>query len=128
MNTLKNYAPVITRIGLALVFLWFGVDQFLETANYVGYIPDSILQLIPIGTVTFVHLNGIFEIVFGTALLLGFYTRITALLLALHLLDILYVVWPGQIATRDFGLVVATTSIFFYGADIWSLDRYIESN
>ena len=123
----KAYAPVATRIALSLVFLWFGFDQALHTSDYIGYIPDSIVSLSGLSAGVLVHLNSVFELVFGSALLLGFFTRTAALLLALHLFDITFIVGFDQIGVRDFGLSMATLSVFLYGKDVLSLDRYITS-
>lgn len=125
MNKLKPFAPIVLRIGISLVFLWFAFDQFLNPMSYVGFIPQSILDLSPVSANVIVHLNALFEIIFGTALILGFYTRFAALLLALHLLDITYVVGFDGLGVRDFGLSIATLAVFMYGKDFFSLDRYV---
>jgi len=65
-----------------------------------------------LSAVTLVHLNGVFEIIFGTALLLGFFTQLSAFLLALHMLDITFTVGFDSIGVRDFGLSIATIVIF----------------
>ncbi len=125
MKYLQPFAPVVLRIGMALVFLWFGFDQFLHTSAWTGFIPDSMISISHLSATTLVYLNGVFELVFGTALLLGFYTRFVALLLALHLLDITYVVGYSSLGVRDFGLSIATISIWLNGKDFFSLDRYM---
>ncbi len=70
------------------------------------------------------HFNGAFEIIFGLCLLLGYFTQVTALFLALHMLDITFTVGYTSIGVRDFGLAVATISVFLYGSDMWCLDTY----
>ena len=35
----KNYATVIIRVSLALVLLWFGIDEIVNSENWFGYIP-----------------------------------------------------------------------------------------
>ncbi len=128
MEKLKPFAPVVIRIGMGIVFLWFGSDQFIHTSDWLGYIPQSISDMLPIGTATIVHLNAAFEIIFGLALFLGFYTRLAAFLLALHLLDITYIVGYSALGVRDFGLSIATISIWLYGNDFFSLDRYMSGS
>ena len=125
MNKLKPFAPVVLRIGLSLVFLWFAFDQFMNPNSYIAFIPQSILDMTHVSASLIIHLNALFEIVFGTALLLGFYTRTAALLLALHLFDITYVVGFGGLGVRDFGLSMGTLAVFMYGRDFLSLDRYV---
>ncbi|MDB5254356.1 MAG: hypothetical protein JWL80_422 [Parcubacteria group bacterium] len=120
---LQQLAPTVLRIGLALVFIWFGSQQLNSALNWTSYIPQSLIDITGFSSLTFVYFNGAFEVVFGLALLTGFFTRITALLLALHMFDIMYVVGYNEIGIRDFGLAVATLAIFLYGVDNYSLDR-----
>lgn len=128
MNTLKPYAPVIIRIGMGAVFLWFGFDQFIHTSDWLAYVPQSISDMLHIGAATLVHINGAFEIIFGLALTLGFYTRLAAFLLALHLLDITCIVGYSALGVRDFGLSLTTISVWLHGSDFFSLDRYLSED
>jgi len=124
---MKKFAPVVLRIGISLVFLWFGSQQLLHTAQWTALIPQSVMDMSHLTAVTLVHINGAFEIVFALALIIGFHIRITALLLALHILDIIYVVGYGQTGVRDFGIAIGTIAVFLYGMDGWSLDRYLSN-
>lgn len=119
----KKFSPLVVRIGLSLVFLWFGSQQLLHTEAWTGLIPKSILSISGMSALSFVYFNGIFEIVFSILLILGLFTRLAALLLALHLLNIIFVVGYSDIAVRDFGLAMAGISIFLSGADAWCLDK-----
>lgn len=123
---MKSYAPVVLRIGLALVFLWFGSQQLLHMAMWIGLIPKSLVSMTGFTASTFVHFNGSFEIVFGLCLLFGFFTRTVALLLALHMLDITYVVGYGATGTRDFGLSIAAIALFLFGMSKFSIDAWLE--
>jgi uncharacterized membrane protein YphA (DoxX/SURF4 family) len=120
------YAPVIVRIGLALVFLWFGSSQIIDTSFWGGFIPDWVVNLSHLSATTLVHFNAGFEIVFGLCLLAGYFTRVVAFFLALHLLDIMFTMGYTSIGVRDFGLSLAAISVFLNGADVWSLDTYLE--
>lgn len=121
---MKKYSSSVLRIGLALVFLWFGTQQIIDPSAWVGYIPEGIVGIFSLSALKLVYLNGLFEIVFASALLLGYFTRFSALLLALHMLDITYVVGFDAIGVRDFGLAIATVAIFMNGVDIFSLDYF----
>lgn len=123
---MKMYAPTVLRIGIAIVFLWFGMQQLLHTAMWIGLIPKSVIAISGLTAATLVHFNGSFEIVFGLCLLFGFFTRTTALLLALHMLDITYVVGYGATGVRDFGLSIGAISLFLYGIDSVSLDAWFQ--
>lgn len=124
--SMKKYAPTILRVGLSTVILWFGYQQIAHTSAWVGYLPDWTTAF-PIQASTLVYLNGLFEIVFGLLLLTGLYVRISALLLALHLFEITFTVGYTAVGVRDFGLSVALLSIFFYGADFFTLDRFFKN-
>ena len=99
-NKMKSSAPIILRIGLSLVFLWFGSQQLLYTSMWVGLIPEWVLSLSQLSAATWVLFNGAFEIVFGLCLLAGYFTRITALLLAFHLLGIIFTVGYNDIGEK----------------------------
>ncbi len=122
-DKMRLAAPVVIRIGLSLVFLWFGSQQLLDAPAWSGLIPQSLVEISEISATTFVYLNGIFEIVTSLLLLIGLFTRISALLLVLHLFNIIFIVGYNDIGVRDFGLAMAGLSIFLYGADTWCLDK-----
>lgn len=124
----SKYAPSVLRIGMAIVVLWFSTAQFINPSEWSAYVPDSAVNLLGVSSVTLVYLNAIFELVFGLMMLFGIYTRLSALLLSLHLFDIMYVVGYGQIGVRDFGLAIATLAVFLQGADILCLDYKNKEN
>ena len=116
LDKYKIYAPRIIRIGLAIVFLWFSINQIIAPNDWISYLPSWTNNL-GITQTTFVLMNAIFELIFGTLLLLGVGTRIVALLLGLHLLGITMSVGYNEIGVRDFGLTIATIGIGIYGSD-----------
>src|SRR3989344_4719251 len=117
---LKEYAPILTRIAISIVFLWFGINQIINPEHFMGYLPNFILS--STFAKTFIYLNGTFEIIFGTLLAIGFFTRTAALLLSIHLIGIIIGLGYNNIAVRDFGLMLITFSIFLGGKDKWCLD------
>ena len=124
MNKLPYFAPVVLRIGISLVILWFGVSQLIDATQWVAYVPDYVVSISHFSATTIVYLNGLFEVIFGSLLLLGFFTRTAALLLALHMLDITLTVGYDQTGVRDFAISIATIAIFLNGIDWLSLDRW----
>jgi uncharacterized membrane protein YphA (DoxX/SURF4 family) len=118
---MKAYAPKVLRIGIALVFLWFGVNQILSQDLWVGYVPDFVQSLTSawfgMSATTLVVINGAFEVVFGLCLLFGIYIRLSATLLALHMAGIVFSVGWSATGARDFGIAVATIAIALYGKE-----------
>lgn len=123
----KALGRAILRIGMALVFLWFGIDQIIEPNAWIGFIPEWVLGMVPLSATVFIYLNAAFEIVFGAALLFGLFTRFVAFLLFLHIADITLTVGFSAIGVRDFGLSVAMFTIFLNGGDFLSLDKFIKA-
>ena len=111
---------------MALVVLWFGVQQLLNPALWTGYLPAWTGSL-PLSAITFVLLNGWLECTLGLLLIAGFYTRAAAFILSLHLYGIALTLGYGAIGVRDFGLATALLSVFFYGKDAWSLDTFFSN-
>jgi len=124
MEKAKAFAPTFLRISMAAVIIWFGVQQVTDAVSWLGFLPSWTAAL-PISPVTLVHLNGAFEVVFGTLLLLGFYTRFVAFCLAVHVFDIAYTVGYSALGVRDVGLALGMTTIFLYGADAFTLDTFL---
>ncbi|MBI2548210.1 DoxX family membrane protein [Candidatus Woesearchaeota archaeon] len=136
-STYVSYAPMILRLGLSIVFLWFGITQLVNPESFLGYIPQWLyphpldmmhehpLQMfhqLPLTPHLIIMGNGIIEIILGGMLLLGLLTRIVALLLMGHLLVIMLGLGYNDIAVRDFGLFIATLSVFLHGPDQWCVD------
>ncbi|MEK6825968.1 MAG: DoxX family protein [Nanoarchaeota archaeon] len=115
----KNYAPMTARIGLSLVFLWFGFNQLMYPLNWIGWVPQGMTGMIDVYTLVFI--NGLFEIIFGALLLIGLFTRVASGLLALHLLGITFTIGFNEIGIRDLGLTLALVSVFLHGPDAWCL-------
>jgi uncharacterized membrane protein YphA (DoxX/SURF4 family) len=137
----KGYAPITVRMGVAIVFLWFGINQLINPESFLGYVPQwfyqhsaeivhnhpfQLLHNLPLGPHLLVMGNGVFETLFGSLLLLGVFTRLTSFLLSMHLLFIVIGLGYNDVAVRDFGLMLATFSVFLNGPDKASLDRQID--
>ena len=117
----KAWSAPVLRIGLALVVLWFGLNQIFDSATWMGYLPGFVFNL-PISAELFVLLNGIAEVVLGGLLLLGLFTRVASGLLFLHLFGISVSLGYNDVMIRDLGLSIAMLAVFFRGADAKTLD------
>lgn len=122
MRNLKEYSPTIIRITISLVFLWFGINQMFNHSYFIGYLPGWVGAL-PFEASTFLIINGVVETILGTLLLIGLFTRLTALILAVHLFGITLSLGYNDIAVRDLGLTLVTFAIFLYGPDRFTLDE-----
>ena len=119
---LEDYSPIILRIGISLVFLWFGLTNIFTPDNLVVYLPEFAFSL-SIQPTTIMLINGIFETIFGFLLLIGLFTRTSSFLLTIHLLIIALSLGYNDITIRDLGLAIATFAIFIHGKDKWCLDN-----
>ena len=123
----KVSAPVVLRLVFAFVFFYFGFAQLNNSNMWISYLPDWVGGL-PISATKFVLLNGWFEIVSATLLVLGAYVRPVALLLALHLFGIAASIGIDPTGVRDIGLAGATFAISLLGAGPFSVDEFINED
>lgn len=127
-ESLKKYSPITLRAGIAIIFLWFGFSQIKNPGSWIKMMPEYIQSIAPFSPNTLIYMNGAFEIVFASLLLLGLYTRLTSFLLSLYLLHIVTILGYGPTAMRDFALAVATFAIFLNGTDEFCLDNLLKEN
>lgn len=120
-TTMTLYAPTILRLGLAALFLWFGISQITDPAAWTVWVPQWAYTF-P-GAATLVLVNGWFETIGGALVALGFFTRPAAALLALHLFVIAFEVGYNDIGVRDFALAVSTLALTLSGPGPWSVDE-----
>ncbi len=123
MNKLKIFAPIVLRLGMVFVFVWFGLNQLLNQSMWVSLIPVWIVNATGISAGAFVVINGLFEIIMAMMLSFGFHIRLVATLLFLHLAMIVSDVGLSAVGVRDVGLMFGLLSVAFQGADIYSYDE-----
>lgn len=116
----QSYAPLLIRVGLGLVFVYFGIDKFLRPEVWEGWIPPFIKASVP--SATFLTMSGVIEIVLGTMLIVGLLTRYAALLVAFFLVGVLATFGADDITGRDVGLLGAALSLVLTGSGEKSLD------
>jgi uncharacterized membrane protein YphA (DoxX/SURF4 family) len=122
----KNYSVIILRIGLVIVYLWFGINQLIDPQRFVGWLPNE-ASLIPTDPINLILLNGIFEILLSLAILFGIYIRYASWLLSLHLFAIAYTIGLNETGIRDIGLAFATLALGFSEPDKYTLDKKLEN-
>ena len=125
MTPLNTYALPLLRAGLVLLFLWFGLSQVSAPGDWLAWVPEW-TRAFGVSASTIVLLNGAFEVVLGALLAVGFYTRVAALLLSVHLLLIAYEVGYNDVGVRDLSLAVATLSLALFGPDQYTIDKRMD--
>lgn len=126
MTCLKNpscYAPVVLRLGLAFVYIWFGVSQIINAPAWTGLVPVWATDIFEMNATKIVHLNGYLELLLGSLLAVGIYVRWVAAFLFLHLAIITSHLGFTAIGVRDFGLSFATLALSLFGDDMHCLTR-----
>lgn len=121
-SRLERFALPTLRLAMVVLFLWFGLSQLTSPANWVAWVPQWTEGLGLSATVV-VLMNGAFETILGLALAAGFYTRLAALLLALHFFFVAWEVGYNDIGVRDFALAVATLSLALFAPDQFTIDK-----
>lgn len=112
----------VLRIGLAVLFLWFGFSQFLDQSAWISWVPEWAMNLTGLEAEMIVLLNGGFEIAFGVLLALGLYIRPAAALLGLHLALITFEIGLNSVGLRDFAIMAASFALALMPPDPYSLD------
>jgi len=106
----EKWGMRLLRIGLALVFLWFGIQQLMNPGDWIGYVPDIASKFF-LNTTQIVLINGLFEVVASVLLILNVYAWLAALLLGLHMLGISFSIGINPIGVRDIGISVGTLAL-----------------
>lgn len=102
---------LVLRYGVAIVFLYFGFSQLIDSISWVGIIPLWAVELFNLPPAVLVLANGAFEVVCATLLIMGIWVRPIAYLLAAHLAVITVVMGLTPVGVRDFGLTMATLAL-----------------
>lgn len=116
-------ASLVIRYSIGLLFLWFGSQQLLHVVNWIAYLPEW-TGYFPIPAEMLIKWNGWFEIIFALCLIAGFYTRLVAALLGIHLMGIALSV-GGPTGVRDAILAATTIAIALTPADPYTLDQHL---
>lgn len=124
LEKLKRFSPLVLRLGIVVIFMWFSLSQLTSPESWTKMIPEYASAIA--SPLTIVYFNAIFELVFAILLLLGLKTRIVSAILTLHLFHIAKILGYGPTGVRDFVLGIATLAIFFNGPDEFSMDYFLK--
>lgn len=116
-------SQLVIRLGMAVVFLWFGVDKFIQPQYWAdAWMPhwaQQFAQGVGMSTVNAVFLVGIFEVLVAISLATGFFSRMFASAAIVFLLVIIVTSGFNEIIVRDIGLIAALVALV-----IWPERRY----
>jgi putative oxidoreductase len=126
-------AALLLRLGLAALFLSFGLDKFARPANIQRQVVDSQLLSDALARL-FASAIGFWEVGLGVLFLLGLFTRPAALVAILALIG--YTIYLGVasqypifgvsqlgVVDRNVPLMFMSGALLVVGAGAWSLDR-----
>ena len=104
-----KYPQLVLRIGIAIVFLWFGIDKFIHPQHWLdAWVPawvQSAVEAIHLGPQNFVILTGMFETFVGLSLATGFFMRLFSAAGALFLAVVIVINGVPLDLARDIGLI-----------------------
>lgn len=113
-----NASNLFIRLGLAFVFLWFGIDKFVHPSYWLNaWLPSwfqAVLNFLNINGLNFVYANGIFEIIVGLGFLFNIFVKLFAFLTILFLLSIVLSFGLNEVIVRDVGLIGAALALLFW--------------
>ena len=124
MDKLTTYAPLVGRILIAALFLMAGLGKLADVPGFAGYLTSGGLPAL------LAWPSILFEVLLGVALLLGYQTRIMALLGAgfCVLAAVLYHFQPAdqlQMAMflKNLAIAGGLLMYFAHGAGAVALDK-----
>ena len=123
MNLPKSWSTLILRLGIGIVFLFFGVDKFIHPEVWINWVSPRLLYYFPFPQEVFIYLDGGLEAIIGVMLILGFYTRIFALIASLLIVGILATVGITDVTLRDVAILAGALSLVLTGSDKLSVDN-----
>ena len=127
MIDFKNPLFVI-RIGLAVVFLWIGIDTLLHPIVWLAWVPQWLLNIIPFSPTMFMYIHGSIEALLGLMLLVGFLTRKVSAVAAVMLAAIIVILGFNDLAARDFAILTIAVALSLVKEHPLSLDSYLARN
>lgn len=119
----KDLVPFLLRIGLGIIFFWFGITKFTNIELWYSFIPPWLESLLPISVKMFLYIQGVIETLIGLFLIFGIFVRKSAFLAALILIVIIITVGFNDISLRDFGLLMIAISLMILGQGKYSISK-----
>lgn len=113
-----QYSNLFLRLGLATVFLWFGIDKFINPQYWLNaWIPQDILAVVStfgIQGPDIIYISGIFELLVGAGILSNIFTKIFSILALVFLAVIMFMFGISEVIIRDIGLMGGFLALLFW--------------
>ena len=108
--------PLVMRVFLGFVLLWFGVNEILDPRYWSGYVPLLVANFLPFNINLFVQMHGVVLALLALSLFFKFYIRYTGIITLGVLLSII----GGLITIDGFSeIVVRDIGLFGLALAIW---------
>jgi putative oxidoreductase len=106
-------APLIMRVALGVVFIWFGALKIANLTPVAKLVADT-LAWVPVNPAVLLPALGAFEIVLGAMIILGWHLRLALAVLIAHLCGtfLVLVVLPQVAFERGNPLLLTTIGEF----------------
>lgn len=117
LRSLASHNGFIMRVFLAFVFVWFGISEITDPANWISYMPSFISNWNIDGNFL-VQIHGAILVFLSFCLIFKFYLRLTSFLMVLIMLQITFGLFliskfePNEIIVRDIGLLGLAVGIW----------------
>jgi uncharacterized membrane protein YphA (DoxX/SURF4 family) len=112
-----RHSQLALRIGLALVFLWFGVDKLMHPQYWLdAWVPQGIQAFVAglsVAPRDALNLLGIVEVLVALSLFTGYFVRWFAAAIA-FLVGVSLVHGFNEVLVRDVGLIGALVALILW--------------
>jgi uncharacterized membrane protein YphA (DoxX/SURF4 family) len=113
-----RYSQLALRIGLAAVFVWFGVDKLMHPQYWLdAWMPQHVQAFVIRLSVTprdALNLLGIAEVLIALSLVTGFFIRWFAACAIVFLLAVSVTHGFSEVLIRDVGLIGALVALILW--------------
>jgi len=113
-----KYSQLCLRLGLAAVFLWFGIHKFINPTYWLNaWIPENVQTAVAyfkLSGTDFIYILGIFEVLVGTSLISTIFIRLFSVLAIIFLAVIFITNGFSEIVVRDLGLIGGFAALIFW--------------
>lgn len=121
---MQRYTWVIYRYVIVAMYVWFAVQQLVDPAAWIGYLPDWTGYL-PVPGEMLVRMHGWTELMLAAFLCIGIYLRPVAAILAAHLLFIALDI-GGAVGVRDAVIAVSIGLLALQPPDQYALETVLQ--